>query len=95
MDVLKDSCFQQLGEPEVNGDPHEDLIPAPVTGLPLSHLSYSTLLSASFISDIPWVRRKVGTECSGCFFYPSLPAFCLRLTEAFVCVEAAFVCGGR
>lgn len=29
MGVLKDSCFHQLGEPEVNGDPHEELIPSP------------------------------------------------------------------
>lgn len=44
MGVLKDSCFHQLGEPEVNGDPHEELIPFPLTAPPLSHLSYSTPL---------------------------------------------------
>lgn len=44
MGVLKDSCFHQLGEPEVNGDPHEELILFPLTAPPLSHLSYSTPL---------------------------------------------------
>lgn len=27
MGVLRDGCFHQLGEPKVNGDPHEELIP--------------------------------------------------------------------
>ncbi len=85
MGVLKDSCFHQLGEPEVNGDRHEELIPSPVTALPLSHLSYSTPLSPlvceffppalSFISNICCVRVKVGTKCFGCFFFLSFPSF--------------------
>lgn len=73
MGVLKDSCFHQLGEPEVNGDPHEELIPSPATALPLSHLSYSNPLcplvceflspALSFISNILCARVKFGTEC--------------------------------
>lgn len=71
MGMLKDSCFHQFGELEMNADPHEELIPSPVT---LSHLSYTTPLfllvyefSSLALSFIPCVRDNVGTECFGCF----------------------------
>lgn len=72
MGMLKDSCFHQVGEPEMNRDPHEELIPSLVSALPLSHLSYSTplcLLVCEFsslalpsIKKIPCVKVKAGTE---------------------------------
>lgn len=65
MAVLKDSCFHRLEEPEVNGDPHEELIP-PVTALPLSHLSYCRLqhpaLSSSVVSFVRRLNRSYQTS---------------------------------
>lgn len=77
MGMLKDSCSHQLGEPEMNRDPHEEPIPSLVSALPLSHVSHSTplclpvcefpFLALPLIMKTPCVR--VPTECIGCFLF--------------------------
>lgn len=91
MGMLKDSCFHQ---PEVNGDPHEELTPpAP----PPPNLSYSTLIcplvcefsSLGSVFHTKHHLRKVGTKCFGCFLLEFLSGIIIE--RGFYLFDAALV----
>lgn len=72
MGVLKDSCFHQLGEPEVSGDPHEELIPFSIISSIIQHPSLSSAVFS--ISNIPH-RSKGGNQMFEVFFLLLLSFF--------------------